>query len=125
MPAEEIILEEEKEIKNTKNKEKKRIKRGGKKKKEKKKELIIAHINVRGLKSKIKDVISLTKDNNFDILVFTETKLSGKENKIVDGYKNFRLNRQTRAGGVAIYYKQNLEVKLVKKNPECETLIII
>ena len=99
-----------------------RIKRGGKKKKKKKTQLSIAHVNVRGLKTKIKDVVSLTKDNVIDVLVLTETKLSGNENKIIEGYKNFRLNRQTRAGGVIVYYKDDLDVKLIKKNMECETI---
>ena len=80
------------------------------------------HINVRGLKSKTKDIISLAEDSKFDIMVFTETKLCNKENRVIKGYKNFRLNRTTRAGGVAVYYKENLNVQLVKKNTECETV---
>ncbi len=79
---------------------------------------------MRGLKSKVKDIISLTKEKEIDILVFTETKLSDKENRRIDGYKNHRLNRQTRAGGVIVYYKEDLDVKLVKKNKECETVWI-
>ena len=77
---------------------------------------------MRGIKSKIKDLISLTEENDIDILVLSETKLSDKENRRIPGYKNRRLNRLTRAGGVAIYYKKELDVKLVKKNEECETL---
>ena len=85
-------------------------------------DLSIAHVNVRGIKSKIKDLISLTKENDIDILVFSETKLSEKENRKIPGYKNHLLNRQTRAGGVAIYFKKEFNVKVVKKNKECETL---
>ena len=84
--------------------------------------ITLAHVNVRGIKSKIKDIISLAEDHKFDIMVFTETKLSEKENKIIPGYKNHRLNRQTKAGGVIIYYKEELQVKVIKKNKECETL---
>ena len=84
--------------------------------------ITLAHVNVRGIKSKIKDIISLAEDHKFDIMVFTETKLSEKENKIIPGYKNRRLNRQTKAGGVIIYYKEELQVKVIKKNKECETL---
>ena len=85
-------------------------------------DLSIAHVNVRGIKSKIKDLISLTKENDIDILVFSEKKLSEKENRKIPGYKNHLLNRQTRAGGVAIYFKKEFNVKVVKKNKECETL---
>jgi exonuclease III len=86
--------------------------------------LMLMHMNVRGIKSKIKDIHSLVEENEIDIMVLTETKLSGKENRIVRGYKNFRLNRNTKAGGVCIYYKESLAVNVVKKNPDCETLWI-
>ena len=89
-----------------------------------KNQLLIVHVNVRGLKSKIKDISSLAEELDVDIMVFSETKLGGTENRIIRGYKNFRLNRNTRAGGVAIYYKKGLKVTLVKKNPECETVWI-
>ena len=79
-------------------------------------------MNVRGIKSKIKDLISLTKENKIDVLVLSETKLSEKENRKIEGYKNHRLSRLTRAGGVAIYYRKDLDCKIVKKNKECETL---
>ena len=98
-----------------------------KRKKEKKRQrekISLVHTNVRGIKSKIKDIISLAEDNKFDIMVFTETKLSGNENKLIPGYKNHRLNRQTKAGGVVIYYKEELQVKVIKKNNECETVWI-
>ena len=83
--------------------------------------ITLAHVNVRGIKSKIKDIISLAEDHKFDIMVFTETKLSENENKIIPD-KNRRLNRQTKAGGVIIYFKEELQVKVIKKNKECETL---
>ena len=74
-----------------------------KKQKRKRLETItLMHVNVRGLKSKIKDVISIADDQKFDIMVLTETKLTENENKLVPGYKNHRLSRKTRAGGVII-----------------------
>ena len=103
-------------VNNVNSKESKKLK---KKRLEK---ITLMHVNVRGLKSKIKDVISIAEDQKFDIMVLTETKLSEKENKIVPGYKNYRLNRLTRAGGVIIYYREELQVKKLKKNKECETL---
>ena len=56
------------------------------------------------------------------MMIFSETKLCNKENRVIRGYKNYRLNRTTRAGGVVIYYKANMDVQPVKKNEECETL---
>ena len=82
------------------------------------------HVNVRGLKSKIKDISSLAEDLDLDVMIFTETKLSNKESRKISGYGNFHLTRNTRAGGVSIYYKNNLDVKPIKKNKECETLWI-
>ena len=82
----------------------------------------IMYINIRGLKSKVLDINSLVEDTHFDIMVFTETKLCNKERRVIKGYKDICLNRTTRAGGVAIYYKENMDVQPVKKNKECETL---
>ena len=81
-------------------------------------------MNVRGIKSKTKDINSLVEENEIDIMVLTETKLSEKENRIVKGYKNFRLNRNTKAGVVCIYYNETLTVNVIKKNPDCETVWI-
>ena len=92
------------------------------KKKVQKDQISIIHVNVRGLKSKIKDISSLAEELDVDVMIFSETKLSENENRIVLGYKNFRLNRNTKAGGVAVYYKKGLQVELIKKNPECETI---
>ena len=95
------------------------------KKKAPKHHLSIIHVNVRGLKSKIKDITSLAEELDVDVMVFSETKLSGMENRMIRGYKNFHLNRSTKAGGVATYYKKGLKVKLIKKNPECEFFTLI
>ena len=60
-----------------------KTKRGGKGKKkiQKKKEgcLTIGHVNIRGIKSKIKDITSLTEEIKLDIMIFSETKLDGKQ----------------------------------------------
>ena len=100
----------------------KRTRRSKPKTKSPKDQISLIHVNVRGLKSKVKDIKSLAEDLDVDIMVFSETKLCGTENRIIAGYKNFRLNRNTRAGGVAIYYKKELKVEVIKKNPDCETL---
>ena len=53
-----------------------------------KNQISLIHVNVRGLKSKIKDVHSLAEDLDVDIMILSETKLSGNENRIIPGYKN-------------------------------------
>ena len=103
----------------------KRPRRGGKKKKKRKTEkLMVGHLNVRGIKSKIKDIISLMEQIHLDIMIFSETKLIERENKTIPGYKNHRLNRKTKSGGVIAYYKEEMDVKLIKKNIDCETVWI-
>ena len=37
------------------------------------------HVNIRGIKSKIKDITSLTEQINMDLMIFSETKLQGEE----------------------------------------------
>ena len=56
--------------------------------------------------------MSLVENENFDVMVFSETKLCGKEKRIIKGYKSFELNRNTRAGGVIVYYKKVMNVDL-------------
>ena len=38
------------------------------------------------------------------------------------GYKNYRLNRNRKAGGVIIYFKEDIVVDLIKKNKDCEII---
>ena len=108
---------------------KKRRKRGGKKTKKqenkiKMQNIKIGHMNIRGLKSKIKDVAAIAEEEDYDVMVFTETKLKNKESRKIPGYKQKSLNRDTDAGGVIIYTKKDIKTKVVKKNKECETLWI-
>ena len=49
-------------------------------KKIRKDQISIIHVNVRGLKSKIKDISSLVEELDIDVMVFTETKLCKEEN---------------------------------------------
>ena len=110
------------ETKLKKNKYHTRTRRSKLNKKPPRDTISLVHVNVRGLKSKIKDVHSLAEDLDVDVMILSETKLCRTENRIIPGYKNFRLNRNTRAGGVAIYFKKELKIDLIKKNPECETV---
>ena len=100
-----------------------KVRRGNKgRSKDNNNQISIMHANVRGLKSKVRDIISLVEEMQFDMMILSETKLCNEENRVIRGYKNYRLNRTTRAGGVVIYYKDSMDVQLIKKNVECETL---
>ena len=85
-------------------------------------EVKIIHINIRGIKSKIRDIVNIAEEENIDVMVFTETKLERDEKKEIEGYKQFNLNRNTPAGGVVIFVKENIETELLKINKICETI---
>ena len=119
----------EEEEKDKETVTRKRGKRGGKKtrnkeRKQKIQNLKIGHMNIRGLKSKIKEIASIAEEEKYDIMVFTETKLKNKESRNIPGYKQKSMNRESDAGGVIIYTKKEIKAKLVKKNKDCETLWI-
>ena len=63
--------------------------------------LIIAHLNVNSLASKL-DAIKTIIPGNIDIMIFSETKLDASyptAQLMIDGYKTpFRLDRNSRGG---------------------------
>ena len=69
------------------NEEKKRGRRGGTKialkkgKMQKIEKIKIGHMNIRGIKSKIKDIASLAEEQKYDVMIFTETKLKKGETR--------------------------------------------
>ena len=69
----------------------------------------IAHHNIRGLNNKIKEIKYFLQTNNPDIMTLNET-LKVKTNKIA-GYKISKPVNHT-GRGVAILYKQNLNVDI-------------
>ena len=81
-------------------------------------------MNIRGIKSKIKEIISIMEDVKLDIMIFSETKLINEEKRKLPGYKSYSLNRSTPAGGVVIYYKETLKVEEIKRNKENESIWI-
>ena len=124
MPA--IISLNPREAEIGKEKQKKKKKRRGGRKRRKgmnsNNKLTIAHMNIRGIKSKIRDLKAIADEQKFDIMVFTETKLKQKETRKIEGYREKKMNRNTEAGGVIIYVQDNLKTKIIKKNKICETL---
>ena len=81
-------------------------------------------MNIRGWKSKIRDIASIAEDEKLDVMVFTETKLKKKETRKLPGYKDEVLNRETEAGGVIVYIKEDIQAKVIIKNKDCETIWI-
>eukprot|EP00112_Aurelia_sp_Birch-Aquarium-sp1_P026511 Seg943.10 transcript_id=Seg943.10/GoldUCD/mRNA.D3Y31 product="Craniofacial development protein 2" protein_id=Seg943.10/GoldUCD/D3Y31 len=81
-------------------------------------------MNIRGIKSKIQDIRSLAEESALDVLVFTETKLEKNEKREIEGYNEYNLNRNTAAGGICIFVKENIEAKEIKRNKNCETMWI-
>ena len=69
----------------------------------------IAHINCRGVRSKLTDIILLLKTCSIDILGITETHLNEKiadDEIYIEGYRFFRQDRQHKErGGCLFYYK--------------------
>lgn len=75
----------------------------------------IAHINIRSLYPSFNELKDVVGDENFMILGVTETWLSpeiGNDVLGIDGYGLVRNDREGRGGGVAIYYKTNLNIKI-------------
>ena len=46
-------------------------------------------MNIRGIKSKIRDIVNIAEEENMDVMVFTETKLERDEKKEIEVYKQF------------------------------------
>eukprot|EP00112_Aurelia_sp_Birch-Aquarium-sp1_P014094 Seg3016.2 transcript_id=Seg3016.2/GoldUCD/mRNA.D3Y31 product="hypothetical protein" protein_id=Seg3016.2/GoldUCD/D3Y31 len=73
----------------------------------------VAHINIRGLLSKMDDVTILLQESRLDILVITESHLdkSVGDNVIkIDGYGLKRYDRDKHGGGCLIYFNECLEI---------------
>ena len=79
----------------------------------------IGHMNIRGLRGNISEVAFLLQQSRLDVLAVTETHLSesiSDSEVVIDGYCILRLDRETRkGGGVAFFYKNNLDIRVVPK----------
>ena len=79
--------------------------------------LIIGHLNINSLRNKIEAPKSVI-NGNIDILVITETKIDQSFpicQFFIEGYSPpFRLDRDVNGGGVIIYVKEDIPVKLLK-----------
>ena len=76
--------------------------------------LKVAYVNARSIPSHIIDIRYLIECKQYDVILITETWLftdAGTDLFNISGYKIFRLDRQTRGGGVAAYFRDNFSVE--------------
>ena len=79
------------------------------------KNVILGHLNVNSLRSKIDAVEELMR-NNIDISLFSETKLDEtfpNQQFKISGYKMFRRDRNKYGGGIMFYVNENIPCKTV------------
>ena len=79
--------------------------------------LKLGTLNVRGLRSKVEDVIYTLVAEQMDILCLTETLLSSEvvdQEVQVDGYCLVRQDRTGCGGGVAVYFRESLPIHRVQ-----------
>ena len=78
--------------------------------------LTIAHSNINSLRNKFEFLISLIKDN-IDILMISDTKLDQSfptTQFMINGFSApFRLDRNDKGGGVIIYIREDITLRLV------------
>ncbi len=73
----------------------------------------ILHHNIRSLRNKIDDIVSIVDE--YDIVCFTETHLDHtitNDNIVLPGFNPvpFRLDRNSRGGGIILYYKDHISI---------------
>ena len=89
--------------------------------------LIICHLNINSIRNKFEPLKSLIKDN-CDVILISESKLDSSfpsHQFDIDGFCTpFRMDRNSRGGGVLLYVRDDIPCKLLKKhtlpsNVEC------
>lgn len=87
----------------------------------------VAHLNVRSLVPKLPELRNFIKSKDFDIFTVSETWLNNlidNDSLKIEGYNVFRVDRLSRGGGVAIYYKELLRCKIIDTSNNIEQLWI-
>ena len=89
--------------------------------------LIILYFNARSLCPKLDELIILTEDRNPDVICITETWLSQEISSkaiSISGYLLYRRDRNCPGGGVLMYTRVTLQVKLLPQPPDLELLTL-
>lgn len=90
-----------------------------------KKGLQICHINAQSLKNKLDEFRLIFENSNIDIICVSETWLKPETpDSLISlkGYKVFRADRVTHAGGVAIFVKDRISCKFCCKSGEVDAI---
>lgn len=82
--------------------------------------LRVCHINAQSLMNKIEEFRYMFVNSKIDVICMSETWFSSHVSDLLvecNGYDLFRSDRDSHAGGVAIYVSKRLNAKLVCKHP--------
>nr|XP_022911017.1 uncharacterized protein LOC111422045 [Onthophagus taurus]XP_022911018.1 uncharacterized protein LOC111422045 [Onthophagus taurus] len=85
----------------------------------------IGHLNIRSLLKSFNDFEGVLADGGYHVFALSETWLSaGIDNNAisVNGYKVLRKDRETRAGGIALYIREGITVTTVDVSDAIEQL---
>ena len=81
------------------------------------KELNLMHINIKGLRRNIEELIFTLEEKKIDLASIKETFLKSKHNVIIPGYEMIRKDRSTNQGGcVALIVKDNILFDIFELN---------
>ena len=89
--------------------------------------LKIMYFNARSLLPKLDELMVLADDSNPDVICITETWLSGEisDNELsIVGYLLYRRDRDRHGGGVLLYVRESIQVKLPPQCPDLELLTL-
>ena len=80
---------------------------------------VIAHLNINSIRNKLEPLKAII-ENNLDILLISETKLDDSfpdPQFIIDGFSPpFRVNKDTRSGGLLLYVRDHILTKEININ---------
>jgi len=86
--------------------------------------LVLAHLNICGIRNKIHDIFNLVNKYSINILAVSETHLDSSiqiSELTVKGFNVFRKDRNRFGGGVAIFVQSNIPCRL-KQNLLCHDI---
>jgi Endonuclease-reverse transcriptase len=84
----------------------------------------IAHLNTQSILDKVSEIQHFLLVNQIDIISFNETWLNKNKKLKLHNYKTYRLDRQTRGGGVCIAVHESIIATIVEHNFQNKCMII-